>query len=460
MLYRRIPPNYELWGLTEVAKKSVYGKDAVFPFYPEEKGSKHFKDLILGYDMYPEILERFRSLDDIILLPPQFTPRRLEKAMDLIREPIYADVDTEATLGGFRVKLPVVVAAMGSTGVSNRRGLDISKGSAKAGIVNVIGENVVTVRGYDRRLSDQPCFKERALAYLENIEDGYGGLVIQQNVEDANFELWKRVYSDPDFDQYIQEGLIGFEIKGGQGAKPGLGGEIRVSKEVAKKLMTKFYFPEDPEKADKDWYDRHSVPGTFTRGILREQIRGMVNEYRSQYRRVRIWVKTGPYRDLSDVIRISEESGADAITIDGKEGGTGMAPTVALRELGYPTLVCLKKIYDAKNSGARIDMMIAGGLTDGADIVKSLCLGADGVAMGRAFIVASEATFGPLEKPNKVLKEGWEGVVKFVDALKVECQLLASALGKYSLKELSKEDVGATKEEISRMFGIEYIYAP
>lgn len=51
--------------------------------------------------------------------------------------------------------------------------------------------------------------------------------------------------------------------------------------------------------------------------------------------KVGIWIKLGPFRDALEVIRIAAEEGADAVVIDGKEGGTGMAPTVALKER-YP----------------------------------------------------------------------------------------------------------------------------
>ena len=72
---------------------------------------------------------------------------------------------------------------MGSTDIANKRGLILSEGSARAGIIQVIEENVVNMRGYDKRTIDQPCLKERILKYFEHLDDDYGGVVIQQNVE-------------------------------------------------------------------------------------------------------------------------------------------------------------------------------------------------------------------------------------------------------------------------------------
>ncbi len=60
----------------------------------------------------------------------------------------------------------------------------------------MIGENVVNMRGYDCRLTDQPYLRERILKYLKHVEEDYGGVVVQQNVEDVNYELWNKIYSD------------------------------------------------------------------------------------------------------------------------------------------------------------------------------------------------------------------------------------------------------------------------
>lgn len=422
----------------EIAKKAKYGKDAVYPFDELDEYGK----ALLGAEIYEPGFPRFHTLDRLILLPPAFTPTRLEMMTELLREPLYIDVDTEAIVGGFKLRLPLTIGSMGSTDVANRVGIELSEGAARAGIVLGIGENVATMRGYDKRRDPtQPCFKERLFAYLENVEDGYGGVVIQQSIEDAYDELWNKVYSDVDVEPYLEEGLIGFEIKVGQGAKPGLGGEVKIPRELALKLKDKYYIPEDPEKVVKDMYERHSAPGTFTESILSSMIKLIKNNYP----KAKVWIKSGPYRDLEKVVEVSAKAGADAVIIDGKEGGTGMSPIVALKDLGYPTIVCLKKIMKLKEKGVKTSLILSGRLYNGGHIVKALALGADAVSMGRPFIVAVQTA-------------GADGIVNFVEALKVEVQMLTSALDKYSIKDLSKEDVGALDPEIARSFGIEYVY--
>ncbi len=427
---------YPVW---EILSKARAGKDAVYPFNELEEYGR----ALLGAEVYEPGYPRFHTLDRLVLLPPAFTPNRLAKMGELLREPLYTDVRTECFVGGFKVKLPLVVGSMGSTDVASRVGVELARGAAKAGIVMGIGENVATMRGYDRRrCRNHPSLKERLMAYLENMKDGFGGIIIQQSVEDAYDELWNRIYSDVDLESYFEEGVVGFEIKVGQGAKPGLGGEVKVSRDLALELKDKYYLPEDPEIVIKDFYERHSAPGTFTEAILSSMIRLLKNNYP----RARVWVKLGPYRDLVRVIKICSDAGTDAITVDGKEGGTGMSPIVALKDLGLPTLACLKRIGDAKRLGVSSSMVVSGGLYSGSHLVKALALGADAVAMGRPFIIAVQA-------------KGERGVTNFVEAVRAEAQMLTSALDKYSLKDLSPEDLGSLDKDIADALELSYIYS-
>ena len=73
------------------------------------------------------------------------------KSVELSREPILADVNAECEVGGFKLKVLLIMAALGLTDVPNKRSFVLSEGVARAGIPMAIGENVVNMRGYDRR---------------------------------------------------------------------------------------------------------------------------------------------------------------------------------------------------------------------------------------------------------------------------------------------------------------------
>lgn len=423
----------------EIIDRARRGVEAIYP----SDVLKPSIMLLKGADIYKRP-ERYASLDDILLLPPAFTPLRLKKMSELLREPVYSDVDLRCSVGGFRASLPVMVASMGSVAVANRISLELARGAARVGVPMGVGENVATTWGYSERVrSRQPCFKERVMAYFENLDGDSGGVTIQQSVEDAYNELWNKVYSDPDIEPYIQRGMVGFEIKVGQGSKPGLGGEARLSRKDAERLKEKYHFSENPEASSRGHVERHSAPGTYTPEILRSMVRLM----RNNYPRCRLWVKLGPFRDLPQVLDVLISEEVDAVWIDGKEGGTGMSPTASMRHLGLPLLAALCSIEEhlrMKNDSTSI--LASGRLYDGGHLVKLLCLGISGMALGRPVAVAGWVA-------------GSRGVENYLRSVEVESMLLISALGKYSLRDLSLEDLGCLDRDIAERLGIRYIYS-
>ena len=429
----------DAYPVDEILQKAKHGREALYPFSELDEYGR----ALLGADISAKQATRFHTLDQLVLLPPIFTPRRLAKLEELGREPYFSDVDLETTIGGFRSRLPITMASMGSTEVAHRASPELGRGAAEAGVPMGLGENIATVWGYARRAkSSMPSFKQRLFAYLDHLEDGFGGVVIQQSVEDASDELWNKVYTDPDIEPYVRRGLVAFEIKLGQGAKPGLGGETKVTREAARELRGKYYFPDDPTKVERDLYERHSAPGTYTEDVLRGALRGL----RNNFPRARLWVKTGPFRDLLPLFRVASQEGMDAVLVDGKEGGTGMSPVIALKDLGLPTVACLRRIQDARLEGLGTPFVLSGRLYDGGHVVKSLALGVTACAFGRAFVLA-------------VSVDGARGVQNFLEATAVEIRMLVSALGKYSLGALGREDVGALDRDLADALAVPYVYA-
>ncbi|MDW8084382.1 MAG: alpha-hydroxy-acid oxidizing protein [Candidatus Caldarchaeum sp.] len=421
----------------EIVKRATEGRQSVFPLTELDE----FGKAILGAPIYLNAPTRYDTLDKLLVVPPLYTPLRLKKMEELLREPLFTDVDTGCVVGGFSSSLPVVVASMGSTPVYNKVSLEVSKAAAKVGIPMGIGENVATVWGYNQRTKPgQPCFKERIMTYLTNVEGSHGGVFIQQSVEDAYDELWNRVYSDPEISPYIYEGRVGFEIKLGQGAKPGLGGETFVERELAIRLSDKYSFDADPRTTSKPVYERHSAPGTYTPEILRSMIRLIHNNYP----RAKLWIKSGPYRDFEQVAHLCEEEKADVFWVDGKEGGTGLSPLSALKDLGLPLVSVLGKISRLKTM-MNMDFVCSGRIIDGGDVVKVLSFGAVAAGVGRPVVVAAHA-------------RGQSGVERYLETVKIEIQLLTSALGKYRVKDLGPEDVMAVDTDLARNLGIRSIY--
>jgi hypothetical protein len=359
-------------------------------------------------------------LDALRIAPPVFMPQRLEKLIELGREPLYGDVVTDTEIGGFRSPLPLFVSALGSTGVASADLGDAVSGQAgQLGIPMVIGENVVPSLGYGRLGGNAGrSLLGRIRSYCDTMPDDLGGIAIQQSTEDADAEVWNLVYSDPTARPLLDSGRLAFELKVGQGAKPGLGGMTVVDAAAAAALADRFAL--DPVfGAEADGVLRSASPGTFTEEILRQQIHLM----RNNFPKARIWVKLHPGRDVAQAAAVAWGAGADAVTVDGAEGGSGWAPTAFLDQVGLPLGECLLQI------GRQHACLLASGrMWEGARAVKSLALGARAVGLGRAAFLAAD------EDPR-------DGLLRLVECLVLEIKLLVSALGKYALARLGPEDL-------------------
>ncbi|ARF71242.1 glutamate synthase [Kitasatospora albolonga] len=360
------------------------------------------------------------SLDRARIVPPVFTPERLEKLIDLAREPEFTDVDLTTRIGGFASRLPLYLSAFGSTRAgSGDLALHATRQAARLGIPMVIGENMIPVHGY-RRAGDagRSALLGRIGAYLDAVPDGVGGIVVQQSTEDADSEVWNLLYSDPALRPLLETGRLAFELKTGQGAKPGLGGMTVVGGAEAEQLARRFtvrkVFDEPGERQL-----RCATPGTFTDEILRQQLRFM----RNNFPRAGTWVKFHPGRDIADAARTAWAAGAEAVTVDGAEGGTGYAPRVFLGQVGLPLAECLRRI--GRPDGC---LLASGGMWEGGRALRALALGAGAVGLGRAALIAVD------EDPE-------HGLERLVDALALELRLLISALGKYGVTAVGPEDL-------------------
>ncbi|MFD8376281.1 glutamate synthase-related protein [Streptomyces sp. NPDC059688] len=398
----------------QVRARARHGAAAVFP---AESG---YGSGLLGAAPAPYAPTWEDDLERIRIVPPVFMPDRLKKLIDLGREPLYSDVDLETVIGGFTSRLPVYVSAFGSTQVaSHDLGEAAGRQAAELGIPLVIGENVVPVNGY--RTADDAGVSPllgRIAAYAEAADDEHGGVAIQQSTEDADAEVWNLVYSDPVSEPLLATGRLAFELKVGQGAKPGLGGLTVLGRDTASRVAEQ-YATDEVFGADSDKVLRVSSPGTFTEEILRQQIRLM----RNNFPRVRVWVKLHPGRDVALAAATAWAAGADAVTVDGAEGGTAWAPTGFLGHVGLPLADCLRRV------GRKDRCLLASGrLWEGTRAVKALALGARAVGLGRAALLAVD-------------EDREAGLRRLVEAFALELRMLTSAVGKYHVNALDPEDL-------------------
>ncbi|WP_328745019.1 glutamate synthase-related protein [Streptomyces sp. NBC_00285] len=400
----------------QVRHRARHGAAAAFPAL-DGYGSGLLGAVPAGQETY-DLLERAR------IVPPVFMPERLKKLIELAREPLYTDVELDASVGGFASRLPLYVSAFGSTQVASRDlGEAAGRQAGRLGIPMVIGENVVPVNGY-RAASEAEVspLLGRIAAYTEAAassgNEEYGGVVVQQSTEDADAEVWNLVYSDPVSEPLLASGRLAFELKVGQGAKPGLGGLTVLGREAAGRVAEQ-YATDEVFGTGGDRVLRISSPGTFTEEILRQQVRLM----RNNFPRVKVWVKLHPGRDVALAAATAWAAGADSVTVDGAEGGTAWAPTGFLGQVGLPLGDCLARIGRTGNC-----LLVSGRMWEGTRAVKALALGAHAVGLGRAALLAVD-------------EDAVDGLVRLVESIALELRLLISALGKYRVEALDAQDV-------------------
>lgn len=313
------------FGEEAVRRRAREGMAAAFP------DRRDYGQLLFG--SAPVAVDTGDPLDGMRLTPPVFMPQRLEKLLVLGREPLHSDVVLDTAIGGLRSTLPLYVSAFGSTrAAGTEQVLNAGRQAGRLGIPMTIGENVVPMTGYGRAGEQtRRTVLDRLAAYQEELPEGYGGLVIQQSTEDADAEVWNLVYSDPSARPLLDSGRLAFELKVGQGAKPGLGGMTLLNRSAAAQVDKQFAMDEIFGR-DADEVLRSGSPGTFTEEILRQQVRLM----RNNFPRAKAWVKLHPGRDIAHAAATAWEAGADAVILDGAEGGTGWAPLATIGQVGLP----------------------------------------------------------------------------------------------------------------------------
>ena len=85
------------------------------------------------------------------------------------------------------------------------------------------------------------------------------------------------------------------------------------------------------------------------------------------------------------------KSGADVVVVDGMQGGTAATQNVFIEHVGQPTLACIRPAVQALQEldmHRKVQLVVSGGIRNGADVAKALALGADAVSVGSAALIA------------------------------------------------------------------------
>lgn len=171
------------------------------------------------------------------------------------------------------------------------------------------------------------------------------------------------------------------EIVVGQGAKPG-GGGMLLGQKISDRVAEMRTLPKGVDQRSACRHPDWTGPDDCEIKII--ELREITDW------RVPIYVKVGATRPYYDV-SLAVKSGADVIVLDGMQGGTAATQEVFIEHVGIPTLAAIRPAVQAlQDLGVhrQVQLIVSGGIRNGADVAKAIALGADAVSIGVAALAA------------------------------------------------------------------------
>jgi glutamate synthase domain-containing protein 2 len=266
------------------------------------------------------------------------------------------------------------------------------------------------------------------------------------------------------------------EVVLGQGAKPGGGGMLlgqKITERVAKMRTLPMGVDQRSACRHPDW----TGPDDLAIKIL--ELREITDW------QVPIYIKVGATRTYYDV-KLAVKAGADVIVVDGMQGGTAATQEVFIEHVGIPTMAAIPQAVQALQEMGmhrKVQLIVSGGIRNGADVAKCMALGADAVAIGTAALIALGCNDPKYDEEFKAIGsaagfyddyhegrdpagistqdpelskrldpvEGGRRLANYLRVLTLEAQTLARACGKNDMRNLEPEDLVALTVESAAM---------
>jgi glutamate synthase domain-containing protein 2 len=269
------------------------------------------------------------------------------------------------------------------------------------------------------------------------------------------------------------------EIVVGQGAKPG-GGGMLLGQKITERVAGMRDLPVGIDQRSACRHPDWTGPDDLEIKILElREITGWEKP---------IYIKVGGARPYYDTA-LAVKAGADVVVLDGMQGGTAATQDVFIEHVGQPTLACIRPAVQALQDlgmHRKVQLIVSGGIRNGADVAKALALGADAVSIGTAALIAIGENhprwgkeYTDLGTTADAYDDWHEGkdpagittqdaeLMKRVDpvdaarrlrnyltVLTLEAQTLARACGKSHVHNLEPEDLCALTIEAAAMAGV------
>ncbi|MBI4805617.1 MAG: FMN-binding glutamate synthase family protein [Desulfovibrio sp.] len=433
---------------------------------------------------------------------------------------LFTNVSLETTFGkGIKCRLPLMTGALGSTFIAAKYWDSFALGCALSGIPIVVGENVVGVDRKSilskGKIKEAPELDRRINGYMRYF-DGYGAIIVQLNVEDTRNGVAEYV-----IDKYGDKVVIELKWGQGAKNIGGEIEVTSLDYALFLKKRGYLVDPDPELKEVQDAFKAGAIHGFARHSRLgytdldsEDAVRDNFMTSVAYLRKLgykSISLKTGSYgmEALAMAIRYASDTELELLTIDGSGGGTGMSPWNMMETWGVPSILLHSKAYEyasllASRGKKVVDLSFAGGFAREDHIFKALALGAPFtklICMGRAIMIPGflgsniegalhperrAAVSGNWETLPKTVKDigetpeklfaGYASVKKRVGAKEMKnipygaiaiCtltdklgaglqQLLAGAR-RFSVSQITREDVASANRETERETGIPFI---
>ncbi len=266
------------------------------------------------------------------------------------------------------------------------------------------------------------------------------------------------------------------EIVIGQGAKPG-GGGMLLGQKISDRVAAMRNLPKGIDQRSACRHPDWTGPDDLEIKIL--ELREITDWEKP------IYIKVGAARPYYDTA-LAVKAGADVVVLDGMQGGTAATQDVFIEHVGLPILASIRPAVQALQDlgmHRKVQLIVSGGIRNGADVAKALALGADAVAIGTAALVAlgdndpiHEDEYRALGTTAGCYDDWHEGrdpagittqdpvlaarldpvkagrkLANYLAVLTLEAQTIARACGKNHVHNLEPEDLVALTVEAAAM---------
>jgi glutamate synthase domain-containing protein 2/ferredoxin len=173
------------------------------------------------------------------------------------------------------------------------------------------------------------------------------------------------------------------EFKYAQGAKPGLGGHLLGDKVTPRVAAMREAVTGSALFSPFPFHSVYSV----------EDHKKHVDWVKEMNHKALVSVKVSTPTDVDMVAVGSYYAGAHIVQLDGSYGGTGAAPDIAKKNIAMPIEYALPKVHQflvAEGIRDKITIIASGGIRSAYDMAKAIAMGANGVCLGTADMVALE----------------------------------------------------------------------